>query len=195
MMKELSPWLRKQYHVTADPERTILAGSSFGGLAATCYAFENPRTFGKVLSQSISFWWRPPLLWPKQSQSKGADDEAPERLSRRLAASPKTQLQLYVEVGLLESSGCPSMLDANRHLRKCCRPRATGFGTSSSTATSLSTGRKLLVTGWSFYWVKLPEGDEASRAGFSSWPPGPPLTTMLGASSCCRSRCLEIEGQ
>jgi enterochelin esterase-like enzyme len=26
-------------------------------------------------------------------------------------------LQLYLEIGLLESFGCPSMLDVNRHLR------------------------------------------------------------------------------
>jgi len=127
MTKELFPWLRKQYHVTADPERTILAGSSLGGLAATCYAFENPRTFGKVLSQSGSFWWRPPLLWPKQSQSKGADDEAPEWLSRRLAALPRAPLQLYIEIGLLESTGSPSMLDVNRHLRNVLQAKGYLF--------------------------------------------------------------------
>jgi len=127
LTKELFPALRRQYPLTADPRKIILAGSSLGGLAATCYAFENPRVFGKALSQSGSFWWRPPLLWPKQSESKGTDDEAPEWLSRRLADSPKAPLQLYLEVGLLESSGYLSMLDVNRHLRNVLQAKGYRF--------------------------------------------------------------------
>jgi len=30
---------------------------------------------------------------------------------------PRAPLRLYVEIGLIENFGCPSMLDVNRHVR------------------------------------------------------------------------------
>ena len=41
-------------------DRTVLAGSSYGGLAATTVAMRHPEVFGNVLSMSGSFWWSPP---------------------------------------------------------------------------------------------------------------------------------------
>lgn len=60
LVKELLPWIKKNYNVTSQPCQTILAGSSYGGLAAAYGAFRYPEYFGNVLSQSGAFWWESP---------------------------------------------------------------------------------------------------------------------------------------
>lgn len=127
LTNELLLSLRTEYHLTNDPEQTVLAGSSLGGLAATCYALENPRVFGKALSQSGAFWWNPPVFWPKHAQSTVSEEEPPEWVSRRLANSPRARLRLYLEIGLLETSGNPSMLVANRHVRDVLQAKGYQF--------------------------------------------------------------------
>jgi enterochelin esterase family protein len=59
LVQELIPWLHTHYHVTHDPQKTIIGGSSFGGLAAAFAGLQAPNTFGNVLAQSGSFWWGP----------------------------------------------------------------------------------------------------------------------------------------
>ena len=56
---ELLGWARERYPLTSDPARTVVAGSSYGGLAATFAGFRHSEVFGAVLSQSGAFWWRP----------------------------------------------------------------------------------------------------------------------------------------
>ena len=109
LAKELVPWLRQNYHVTTDPQQTVVAGSSYGGLAASCAALRHPEVFGNVLSQSGSYWWKP-------------DDAAEhEWLSKQFAASPKLPVRFYLEIGLMERGPTPgdgpSMVIVNRHLR------------------------------------------------------------------------------
>ena len=48
---ELMPWVRRSYHATAEAAQTYAAGSSFGGLAATCAAMFHPQLVGNVISQ------------------------------------------------------------------------------------------------------------------------------------------------
>ncbi|MEW6438519.1 MAG: alpha/beta hydrolase-fold protein [Pseudomonadota bacterium] len=52
--EELLPWLAEKFAV---PERRVLAGLSYTGLAAAFVAKEYPGVFQKVISQSGSFWW------------------------------------------------------------------------------------------------------------------------------------------
>jgi len=106
--RELIPWVRRGYRVTADPARTAIAGSSLGGLAAACAAAKHADVFGNVLSLSGSFYWRPP------------GEAEPEWLARQLATGPKLPLRFYLEAGLMEDRQRPegpSLLAANRHLR------------------------------------------------------------------------------
>ncbi|HVC81693.1 MAG TPA: alpha/beta hydrolase-fold protein, partial [Chloroflexota bacterium] len=56
LAEELLPWLRHRYQVVVDPARTIVGGSSLGGLASAYVALERPDLFGAVLAQSGSFW-------------------------------------------------------------------------------------------------------------------------------------------
>jgi enterochelin esterase family protein len=115
LAEELLPWARQRYRATADPARTVIAGSSFGGLAAACAAIEHPDRFGNVLAQSGSFHLKP----------EGA--VRPEWVARRLAAGPKLPLRFSLDVGLLETwppaGGGPSLLEANRHLRDALRAK------------------------------------------------------------------------
>ena len=99
---ELVPWMRKNYHATIDPGRTVIGGSSLGGLAATFAGFQHPEVFGNVLSQSGSNWWKP------------EQDTEPEWLARQFAAASKREIRVSMSVGLME---VPQQLDTNRHLR------------------------------------------------------------------------------
>ena len=106
----MRPPRRRAYHVTADPARTVLGGMSAGGLAAAHAGLLHPEIFGKVLSQSGAFWWKP-------------EGEAEwEWLTRQFAASPRVPVTFYLEAGLHEdnpgSTDGLSLLGANRRLRE-----------------------------------------------------------------------------
>lgn len=110
---ELLPWVREQYHVSVDPAQVVIAGLSFGGLAAAWNAFKAPDLFGNVLSQSGSYWWAPAIGMP------GADGE-PGWLIRQYASSERLPLCFYLDVGLLENYdffGGASHRGLNRHMR------------------------------------------------------------------------------
>lgn len=55
---ELQPFVAANTGLSRMPERTVIAGSSYGGLAAAYAALRHPETFGSVLSMSGSFWWK-----------------------------------------------------------------------------------------------------------------------------------------
>lgn len=101
--RELVPWARENYHATATPEKTVVAGSSLGGLAAIYGAFEHPDVFGSVISLSGSFWWKP------------AGGSEAEWLTNLVRTSPRLPLHFYLEVGLMESQ--PMQIDTNRRMR------------------------------------------------------------------------------
>ncbi len=106
---ELTPWIYRHYRVTTHPEQTTVGGVSMGGLAAAFTALKRPDTFGNVLSQSGSFWWKPEEI------------PEPDWLTRELATSPRVPLRFYVDVGLLEPD---SQLATNRRLRDTLRAKA-----------------------------------------------------------------------
>ncbi len=101
LAQELLPWVYERYHVTHDPSRTIVGGSSAGGLTAAFAALRHPEIFGNVLSQSGAFWM-------------GRDGEG-EWLARQYALSTTVPVHFYLEIGLQE--GTTDMLASNRHMR------------------------------------------------------------------------------
>jgi len=109
LANEVVPWMRENYHVTKESSQTVVAGSSYGGLAATYAGFSHPEVFGNVISQSGSFWWKP----------KGESEH--EWLTRQFAASPALPLRFYLDVGLLERGPTPDdgpdQVVVNRHMR------------------------------------------------------------------------------
>ncbi len=56
---ELMPWVRQNYAVTHSADRTIITGTSAGGLGATYIALKYPALFGNVLSSWMSAPWKP----------------------------------------------------------------------------------------------------------------------------------------
>ena len=110
---ELLPQMRELYNLSTNPTHACVAGSSYGGLAATFIGLQHPEVFGNILSQSGTFWWKP-------------DNELEyEWLTQQYVTTPKRHLRLYLEVGLLESrfADMPSPLEANRHLRDVLRAK------------------------------------------------------------------------
>lgn len=107
LVEEVLPWTRG-HNINIDERNITIVGDSLAGLAAACAARDYPKVFGKVISQSGSFYRAP-------------SGEEPEWLARHLAVEPPIPVQFYQEVGLLEIASIPnrdpSMLTANRHLR------------------------------------------------------------------------------
>jgi len=106
---ELVPWVRQGWNVTTDPNRTILAGASFGGVAALYAALRHPERFGNILSNSGAFWWTRP-------------GQGTEWLIRRTLAGATVPRRCYLDVGLFETGlatkGQPDALASNRLLRE-----------------------------------------------------------------------------
>lgn len=108
---ELIPFVQQEYHASNDPARNVVGGSSFGGLAASYFAFQHPELIGNVLSQSGSYWWTPQFMEIR-------DDPAIENewLTQQYLVEPNKPLRFFIEVGLREG-GEPSMVVVNRHFR------------------------------------------------------------------------------
>ena len=105
LREELLPWVRARYRFSRDPRRAVVAGSSFGGLAAAYTAFVDPRTFGNVLSQSGSYWWSPQYAPARHLTSSEAEDLLSAEsgwLGHQYAATPKRQIRFYMDVGVWE---------------------------------------------------------------------------------------------
>ena len=111
LVYELMPWIYMRYAVTTDPAKTVIGGSSAGGLAAAYAALEHPQSFGNVLSQSGAF-----SLTPAWETDHGW-------LARQYALREKSSLKFHLDVGTLEENsyrevrGRPSALEGNRHMR------------------------------------------------------------------------------
>lgn len=95
--------------LTPDPARTVLAGSSYGGLAAATIALRHPEKFGNVLSLSGSFWWSP----------EGTPPERSEHVAAEIARLPRQPVRFFLSAGLFEiaKGGTGGILETSRHLR------------------------------------------------------------------------------
>ena len=108
---ELVPWLRRTYHVSAEPGRTVIAGMSGGGLMAAYCGLGHGDVFGNVLSLSGGFGW-----WPGSLEERM--DEEPGWLTRRFVAAPRVPVRFFLAAGSFENWFFPySLLGENRRLR------------------------------------------------------------------------------
>lgn len=97
---DLPAALAERWPVCPDPERSIIAGQSLGGLAATHAAVTHPGRFGRVVSQSGAF---ASLADPREATLAFVDD---------LARRPAGEVRFRLEVGSREWM----LLEANRHV-------------------------------------------------------------------------------
>lgn len=113
---ELLPVVLVRTGTKPAPARTVLAGSSFGGLAALRIALARPDLFGNALSMSGSFWWHP--------ENAAAEDG--EYIAASVARRPKAEIRVFLSAGLFEVKGPGTdagILDSNRHLRDVLRAK------------------------------------------------------------------------
>ncbi|PQO26389.1 enterochelin esterase [Blastopirellula marina] len=104
---ELMPWARES-GIYATAPRTVVAGASYGGLAAAYVGMQHPEIFGNVYSQSGSFWWSPT-----------PNTDEPEWLTRQYVQADRQPLRFHLETGTMEvgRGSMPGILDTTRHLR------------------------------------------------------------------------------
>ena len=108
---ELVAWMRRNYNITKDPSQTVVAGSSFGGIASVYAGLRHPETFGNILCQSGSFWW---------SSAKPAPYDEPNYLAREFLKIPKLPLKFYMDAGSFEvdlDGNGGAILEPSRHMR------------------------------------------------------------------------------
>ncbi|HCR0053026.1 TPA: DUF3327 domain-containing protein [Enterobacter hormaechei] len=91
MAHELLPWLRGK-GIGMQRQKTVLAGSSYGGIASSWVALRYPRLFGNVLSLSGSYWWAP-------------EGDAPGWLTRQYQQSPPYPVRFWLQAGKFETTG------------------------------------------------------------------------------------------
>ena len=107
MAEELMPWVRAQ-GLGLLARRTVVAGSSYGGLVSSYLGLTHPELFGQVLSMSGSYWWAPAGQEPGWMQRAWAQLPA-----------PVPQVQFYLDAGLFEGGrgGREGILETTRALR------------------------------------------------------------------------------
>ncbi len=97
---ELSDWIKSNYNIAESLKNRILGGASFGGLSAVFTAVCCPNTFGKILSQSGSFWKNSDAIFAKLSEQNS------------------NKKRFYLDAGIyeIEQKNGINLLDANRKL-------------------------------------------------------------------------------
>jgi len=106
---ELMPWAYQNLKIAKGPEKSIVAGVSYGGLAAGYIALNYSNLFGNVLSQSGSYW-----------RGIKVTDSIPW-LTEQYKSSPKLLIRFYLDCGLQEtvmrSFSNLNFIEAHRHMR------------------------------------------------------------------------------
>jgi enterochelin esterase-like enzyme len=112
MADDLVPWIRRGWHVTRDPHRVLVTGSSAGGLGAAFVALTRPDLIGNVWSQSGAFW----------RGAEASNDPPWEWLTSQVASRPKADVRFVLDVGSLEDHATlggsgPNFLAATRRFK------------------------------------------------------------------------------
>lgn len=93
VIKELVPYIYKHFRCLKNPEDSVIAGFSLGGLSAMDIAWQYPRWFSKVGVFSGSFWWR----------GKGIENDDPDayRIMHEIIKSSdkREELKFYLQTG------------------------------------------------------------------------------------------------
>ncbi len=116
-VQDFLPMIRKKYHTSLKPENNIIGGISYGGLAAAFISFYHPRIFGKVLSQSGSFWRGLEL------KDMSGEQIRVDWLIEKYLRADKKGLRLYLDWGLQENK----VLGSNRRMVKVLNKKKYAF--------------------------------------------------------------------
>lgn len=98
VQEELLPQVAARTPYSDDPQRTVVAGQSYGGLAALYAGLHWPQRFGCVLTQSGFFWWPHIEAMINPAEEYDADvGWLTEQVRRGLCAA--TPLRVFQEAG------------------------------------------------------------------------------------------------
>ncbi|MGB8860450.1 MAG: alpha/beta hydrolase-fold protein [Ilumatobacteraceae bacterium] len=103
IVDELLPWAAARWSFTSDPARTIVAGSSLGGLSSMWMAYRHPERFGNVIAQSPSAGWH-----PNEPAETGY-------MTQRWAQDGPRAVHFYVEMGEFERGAGPDGRSGYEH--------------------------------------------------------------------------------
>ncbi len=92
IIKELTPFLQKNYGLMDPEHQNVFAGFSMGGLSALDISWENPQLFSKVGVFSGSLWWR------KTNTGTPKDDDS-RIMHQLIGESEKRELEFWFQTG------------------------------------------------------------------------------------------------
>jgi enterochelin esterase family protein len=119
---ELIPWAQERYHAGKTASDVVVAGSSFGGLAAAFVALRHPRVIGNVLSQSGNFAWAPDrIVGPNLDATTEGGWLIKEYIGR-----PSEPVRFYLDAGVFEAdrfAAGDAILESTRHFRDVLRAK------------------------------------------------------------------------
>ena len=118
LASELLPWIHARYHVTKDPRLTVIAGSSYGGLAATYAALRHSEIFGNVLCQSGDFSWAPDHIHVMGRLADATTETG--WLAKEFIRGPKLPIRFHMDAGTFEVDQVGTggnVLETSRHMR------------------------------------------------------------------------------
>lgn len=95
---ELLTHVRQHYHVTSDPNQTVVAGFSLGGLTAFDFVWHHPDVATRAGAFSGSFWWRRRAIEDGYTDA----DRIMHRLVRARAAHPDHRF--WLQTGTLDET-------------------------------------------------------------------------------------------
>lgn len=107
---ELLPWAEQKLGLKTVPERTVIAGSSYGGLSASATSLAHPDRFGAAIAMSGSFWWSPP----------GTPAADPRHIAAQVLKEERQPVRFFLSAGLFEygrSDRTAGILETSRQLR------------------------------------------------------------------------------
>lgn len=119
LANELVPQIAARLGLRPDPRRTVIAGSSYGGLAAAYATHRRPEVFGNAVVLSGSFWWA-----PEGYAGQGLPYMSSLWMEARMKAPPDAPVRLWISAGRYEAARTPgsqSILETSRHLRDVLR--------------------------------------------------------------------------
>ncbi|MFT4039402.1 MAG: alpha/beta hydrolase-fold protein [Thermomicrobiales bacterium] len=115
---ELIPWMRARYRIAPSKDAVIMAGQSYGGLAATWAGLTRPDAIGNVIGHSSSFWWSPAAGRDDDKLPLGVVSER-EWLIHHVARMNRVPTRFYLAAGALETESDrheASLVNGNRFM-------------------------------------------------------------------------------
>lgn len=100
------PIIREKYNLSTKPDENIIGGMSYGGLCASYISYYNPDIFGKVLSQSGSFWR------DKELEEIKGEWIRTDWLIEKFMTEEKRNIKIFLDWGLQENQ----VLGSNRRM-------------------------------------------------------------------------------